>query len=316
MKRSTIHFFAVVTVAVSLLNIGHAQDKQTPEIVRAPLPAAPDNTVSLPPLADPATPDQIREYLRLSGDMDSFRAKWIAAVDKNRSIGAPYWPEAFWTDLKAEMQKTDLMPIYITLFQHEISRELMQRVLDAYKRLGAVYFKGSLEYIELGEAELSMKADMNKLKLAKTLEVINKVYAITLPETEAARVRYMAVPANNSSGAEAGSETTPADDGQIKSVGGGVSAPVAIKQVQPQFSEEARQKKMGGTVTVYLIVDQHGLPQNVHVTRGVGMGLDENAVEAVKQYRFKPAMENGKPVAVYLNVEVLFAIFDKNGKRP
>jgi protein TonB len=46
------------------------------------------------------------------------------------------------------------------------------------------------------------------------------------------------------------------------------------------------------------------------------MGLDENAVEAVKQYRFKPAMENGKPVAVYLNVEVLFAIFDKNGKRP
>jgi protein TonB len=39
------------------------------------------------------------------------------------------------------------------------------------------------------------------------------------------------------------------------------------------------------------------------------MGLDEKAVEAVKQYRFKPAMENGKPVAVEMNVEVLFEIF-------
>jgi len=64
-----------------------------------------------------------------------------------------------------------------------------------------------------------------------------------------------------------------------------------------------------GVVTVSLIVDQHGLPQNVKVLRGVGMGLDEKAVEAVKTYRFKPATENGKPVAVYLNVEVNFEIF-------
>jgi protein TonB len=47
----------------------------------------------------------------------------------------------------------------------------------------------------------------------------------------------------------------------------------------------------------------------VHVLRGVGMGLDEKAKEAVQQYRFKPAMENGKPVPVELNVEVNFQIF-------
>jgi protein TonB len=73
---------------------------------------------------------------------------------------------------------------------------------------------------------------------------------------------------------------------------------------------------MNATVTVSLIVDQRGMPQNVHVTRGVGMGLDENAVKAVKKYRFKPAMENGKPAAVYMNVVVHFAIFDKNGQVP
>jgi protein TonB len=60
---------------------------------------------------------------------------------------------------------------------------------------------------------------------------------------------------------------------------------------------------------VSLIVGADGKPRNVHVLRGVGMGLDEKAVEAVQQYKFKPAMQNGKAVAVYLNVEVNFQIF-------
>jgi protein TonB len=339
MKRSTIHLFAVVTVAVSLLNIGHAQDKQTPEIVRAPLPAAPDNTVSLPPLADPATPDQIREYLRLSGDMDSFRAKWIAAVDKNRSIGAPYWPEAFWTDLKAEMQKTDLMPMYITLFQHEISRELMQRVLDAYKRFGADHFTESLECIELGGAELSMKADADKLTLAKTLEITKNVYAIYKPEIEAARMRYMAAqstipptvqpveppatqPTQQPALASPASTPTEPPSPNPNTSGthqGGVTGPKIFYQPEPQFSEIARQQKINGTVTVSIIVDAQGNPQNAHVVhsiadtvdskhRDAALTLDQAAIDTVRKYKFTPAMLDGRPVAVYLNVAVNFQI--------
>ena len=97
--------------------------------------------------------------------------------------------------------------------------------------------------------------------------------------------------------------------GGLRKIGGGVSTPVVIYQVEPEFSEEARKAKFMGIVLVNLIVDSHGLPQNVHTLRGVGMGLDEKAVEAVRQYRFKPAMENGKPVPVELNVEVNFQIF-------
>jgi protein TonB len=97
--------------------------------------------------------------------------------------------------------------------------------------------------------------------------------------------------------------------GGLRHVGGGVSAPVPIYEVEPEFSEEARKAKFMGVVTVNLIVDSKGMPQNVHVLRGVGMGLDDKAVEAVKQYRFKPAMEAGKAVAVQLNVEVNFQIF-------
>jgi len=46
----------------------------------------------------------------------------------------------------------------------------------------------------------------------------------------------------------------------------------------------------------------------VSVVRGIGLGLDEKAIEAVRQYKFKPAMENGKPVVVEMHVEVNFQI--------
>lgn len=120
-----------------------------------------------------------------------------------------------------------------------------------------------------------------------------------------------ATPQDSSGGAGAATSAGAPNPTTLRKIGGGVSAPVVLFNVAPQFSEEARQKKFMGVVLLTLIVDRQGLPQNVHVLRGVGMGLDENAVKAVQQYRFKPAMEGGKPVAVALNVEVNFQIFDK-----
>jgi protein TonB len=113
----------------------------------------------------------------------------------------------------------------------------------------------------------------------------------------------------NGNGSGIGSGSGGGMGGGVRQVGGGVKGPVIIYQPEPEFSEEARKAKFMGVVTVSLIVGADGKPQQVHVTRGVGMGLDDNAVAAVKQYRFKPATENGKPVAVYLNVEVNFEIF-------
>jgi TonB family protein len=97
--------------------------------------------------------------------------------------------------------------------------------------------------------------------------------------------------------------------GVPKKIGGGVSAPVLIDSVAPEFSEQAKQNKVGGIVLVHLWVDEQGRPEHVRVLRGVGNGLDEKAVEAVKQYKFNPAMEGGKPVLVELNTEVNFKIF-------
>ncbi len=97
-------------------------------------------------------------------------------------------------------------------------------------------------------------------------------------------------------------------DQSVHRIGGGVSPPVLVFSVEPEFSEKARKAKVGGNVLVNLYVDTNGNPIHVRVIRSVGMGLDEQAVEAVRQYKFRPAMENGKPVLVELNVEVNFQI--------
>jgi protein TonB len=97
--------------------------------------------------------------------------------------------------------------------------------------------------------------------------------------------------------------------GGVRQIGGGVSAPVLLFKVDPEFSEEARRSKTAGYVLVNLWVDEKGNPTHVHVIRGIGVGLDEKAVAAVKLYKFKPAMENEKPVTVEMNVEVTFHIF-------
>ena len=89
----------------------------------------------------------------------------------------------------------------------------------------------------------------------------------------------------------------------------GVSDPTLVYSIEPEFSDEARKARYQGAVLVSLIVGADGLPKNPHVLRALGMGLDEKAIEAVKQYRFKPAMKDGKAVPVQIAVEVSFHIY-------
>ena len=94
----------------------------------------------------------------------------------------------------------------------------------------------------------------------------------------------------------------------VKQFGGDIAAPVMILRVDPDYTELAKTDKVEGAVTVSLVVDEHGVPQHVQVVRALGDGLDERAVEAVKQDRFKPARENDKPVAVFLYLPLNFKL--------
>jgi len=97
--------------------------------------------------------------------------------------------------------------------------------------------------------------------------------------------------------------------GSVYRVGGGVSAPEVTYKTDPDFSEEARKAKVSGNVLLYLQVDASGRPTHVRVARGIGVGLDEKAIECVRQWKFKPGLKDGKPVTTELTVEVDFQIY-------
>jgi TonB family protein len=94
--------------------------------------------------------------------------------------------------------------------------------------------------------------------------------------------------------------------GGLMSVGGGVSAPVVIHSVQPEFTDDARRANYQGSVSIKLIVDSQGNPQDVRLASHLGMGLEEKAIEAVRQYKFKPAMYQGHAVSVQIVIDVDF----------
>ena len=102
---------------------------------------------------------------------------------------------------------------------------------------------------------------------------------------------------------------TAAGDGLYR-VGGAVSAPIPLNTVEAKFTDEARRAKYQGICQVSMIIDAQGNPQNPRVVRGLDMGLSEKALEAVRQYKFKPAMLEGKtPVPVMITVNVNFRLY-------
>jgi TonB family protein len=97
--------------------------------------------------------------------------------------------------------------------------------------------------------------------------------------------------------------------GGVYHVGGGVSAPRPIATPDPEYTEAARQAKYQGTCVLWLIVGANGVPRDVRISRSLGLGLDEKAIDAVRQWRFEPALKDGKPVAVKISVEVSFKLY-------
>jgi TonB family protein len=90
---------------------------------------------------------------------------------------------------------------------------------------------------------------------------------------------------------------------------GGITAPVPLITPEARYSDAARKKKLQGICLIRLIVDTQGLPQDVHVIKSLEPGLDQNALDAVNQYLFKPAMLDGHPIPVAIKVEVNFKLY-------
>jgi periplasmic protein TonB len=109
-------------------------------------------------------------------------------------------------------------------------------------------------------------------------------------------------------GAGAGTGSDAGFGGGVYKIGGRVSAPSVLFKVEPEYSEEARKAKWQGTVVLSVIVDEMGRPSHVSVQRSLGLGLDQKAMDAVSQWRFKPGLKDGKAVPVIATIEVNFRL--------
>lgn len=90
----------------------------------------------------------------------------------------------------------------------------------------------------------------------------------------------------------------------VLKVGGGVTSPKLLEKGEPVYSEEARAARLSGTTVLSVEVHPDGRAHNMQVVRPLGLGLDDRAIEAVSQWRFQPATQNGQPVTVIATIEV------------
>ena len=90
--------------------------------------------------------------------------------------------------------------------------------------------------------------------------------------------------------------------------GGDVTAPELVHRTDPEYTEQARVAKYIGTVLLSVEIDQTGTPTNLKVQRGLGLGLNEKAIEAVKRWKFRPGQKDGTAVTVRTSLEVVFRL--------
>jgi len=149
--------------------------------------------------------------------------------------------------------------------------------------------------------------DLNWLtKRWKELEDAPETNPIGLPQTMQSDTSGPERESNAAAGSTTGSQSVAG--GPVYHIGNGVSAPSPTYKPDPDYTPQAKNAKLQGNVTLYVEIDSFGHPQNIKVLRGLGLGLDEKAVEAVRKWRFRPAYKDGNPVTVSAQIEVHFRL--------
>ena len=87
-----------------------------------------------------------------------------------------------------------------------------------------------------------------------------------------------------------------------------IISPRVIRKVEPSYTDEAKEAKLQGTVMLSVEVSEDGILRNIRVMRSLGMGLDERAIEAARQWRFIPATKCGRPVSFPAQIQVSFRL--------
>jgi protein TonB len=96
-----------------------------------------------------------------------------------------------------------------------------------------------------------------------------------------------------------------------------ISGPTVLMRVEPKYTDEARQARVVGTVILQAVVQTNGTANILKVVKPLPLGLTESALEAIQQWKFRPAVSrNGKEIPVAINIEVDFNLEQKNLPNP
>jgi TonB family protein len=153
-----------------------------------------------------------------------------------------------------------------------------------------------------------------RLEKAKTMMALDIRCAVSfdqwkrLQEMQREQTGAAPAPGTNATKSAPKAESSPSiSEEPVYQIGGPVSDPVPIQKPMPDFTAEARTRKVQGNILLSVVIAKDGAVRNVKVLRGLGFGLDESAVDTVtKKWLFKPSTMNGQPVSVQANIEVSF----------
>jgi TonB family protein len=180
--------------------------------------------------------------------------------------------------------------------------------LDTAARLAAadVGLQAASRTIDADEAdETSVDAAEDKISLLRAkAELTSDLDEQQRWRDEAARLDQRVMELRRANAARQ-AETAAAEDGLLR-VGGDVTKPEKISGDPPVSTEVARRARVYGTVILTVVIDEEGNVKDARVLKGLPMGLDQAAMEAVKTWKFKPATLHDKPVEVIYNVSVDF----------
>lgn len=162
------------------------------------------------------------------------------------------------------------------------------------------------------EVQIDIELDPAQINEQAVMDILKKVFLTTADvlkkNTEAISAPVLKVrPAPDKNSAKEDAESGAANQSEApEKIGEGVTPPVAIYSPDPEYPDEARKKKREGDVILWVVINKEGKITQVKVARCMGAGLDESAVKTVSTWKFKPALKNGQPVSVMVNIDVNF----------
>ena len=124
----------------------------------------------------------------------------------------------------------------------------------------------------------------------------------------AVEITYSRIESNRELGTGMFRFDPPPGSEEVSAAAASPSPPAILTKHEPKYTREAIKAKLEGTIVISLVVGADGIPRDVKVLHGLGLGLDEEAAKAVATWRFKPATKNGEPVGVQAQVEVNFKL--------